>query len=267
MTSEEFSRLAVYIKKNCGMDMSRKEGLLEGRLANYLVANGYANYSQYLYALETDSTGKEKENLLNIVTTNHTFFMREFEHLEYFKNVILPGLHKTEKDSKDIRIWSAAASTGEEAYTIAMVLKDYFALEADEWDTTVLATDISTDVLKRAVGGSYLASQVEAIPDTWKRRYMKRCEKDTYEMCPEIKKSVLFRQFNLMDTFPFKKGFHVIFLRNVMIYFDDNTRTELLEKMRNALEPGGYLIIGSTEAVNHKEIGLRYIKPSVFKKA
>lgn len=267
MTQEEFKRIHVFLKGKYGIDMSKKMEIVNGRLENYLRQNGFRSYSDYMNAVETDFTGRLEKELVNMLTTNHTYFMRESEHFTYLKEVVLPYLRKKEAEKKDLAIWCGAASTGEEPYTLAMVLLDFFGLEHSQWDTKVLATDVSTEVLQHALCGIYQAEQVEKIPMTWKRRFMKAdVSGEFYEMTKEIKEEVIFRQFNLMEPFPFRRKMHIIFLRNVMIYFDANTKRELLKKIYDALEPGGYLFIGRTETLEREGTSFEMIQPSIFRK-
>lgn len=266
ITDSEFRRIVVYVKRTTGIDLSEKRILVNGRLQNYLLRNGYNNCDEYMEKVEKDSGGKEARNLINALTTNHTYFMREFEHMDYLRKLILPQIKVKEAAKKDIRIWSAASSTGEEPYTIAMVLKDFFGLDHKFWDTRVLATDLSTRVLEVAQRGKYLKEQIDPLPDNWKRRYFKRLNELEFQALPELKKEVIFRQFNLMNPFPFHKKFHVVFMRNVMIYFDEATKLELLKKVYNYLEPGGYLFVGTTESIDRKGTGFQYIEPSIYRK-
>ena len=216
--------------------------------------------------VEKDSGGKEARNLINALTTNHTYFMREFEHMEFMRSVILPRLKVKEAARKDLRIWSAASSTGEEPYTIAMVLKDFFGLDHAGWDTKVLATDISTKVLSHASAGKYLREQIEPLPENWRRRFFTSINEMEYQVKPELKNEVIFRQFNLMNPFPFHRPFHVVFLRNVMIYFDEETKRQLLRKIYDFLEPEGYLFVGTTESIDRKATNFKYVEPSIYQK-
>ena len=166
-----------------------------------------------------------------------------------------------------MRIWCGASSSGEEPYTLAMINMDFFGLEHPQWDTTVLATDISTEVLRHASAGIYDKEQIEPLPDTWKRRFLKAMDGgERYEIAKEIKDEVLFRQFNLMDPFPFKRKMHIVFLRNVMIYFDKPTKQELIRKVYEVMEPGGYLFIGRTETIDRSDVPFQLIQPSIFRK-
>lgn len=267
MTEEEFLRICQFVYTHYGIDLSRKKEFVRGRLDNLLRRNGWQSYSVYMNVVETDFTGKRKKELMNLLTTNHTFFMREAQHFQWMRQKVLPYLAQKERDSKDLRIWCAAASTGEEPYTLAMLLVDYFGLEHEAWDTKVLATDLSTKVLTQAVRGEYTKDQIEPLPKRWQRKFFRPCkEKDRYQVTEELKQEVIFRQFNLMDEFPFRRTMHVIFLRNVMIYFDRETKQALLKRICRLLEPGGYLFIGLTETIDRMGLPLEAVRPSVFRR-
>ncbi|MCI9539791.1 MAG: protein-glutamate O-methyltransferase CheR [Lachnospiraceae bacterium] len=266
LTDRAFQRIVQYAKNYYGIDLSQKRVIVEGRLKNYLSTNGYKSYEEYMDVVEQDRDGKEAKGLVNMLTTNHTFFMREFEHFEYFHKVVLPQLKEKEKSKKDLHIWCAAASSGEEPYTIAMVLMDYFGMEHNQWDTTVLATDISTKVLEKALKGVYNNEQLVNLPANWRKRYFQPVNQEQSIVTDHLKKQVLFRQFNLMDPLPFRKKLHVVFIRNVMIYFEEDTKHQLLNRIYDIMEPGGYLFIGTTETIDRDKTRFQYIKPSIYKK-
>jgi chemotaxis protein methyltransferase CheR len=218
-------------------------------------------------AVEADFTGRLEKDLVNMLTTNHTYFMREFEHFDFLKQEVLPWLRQKEQARKDLYTWCGAASTGEEPYMIAMLLQDFFGLEHNQWDTKVLATDVSTEALQQAVRGVYTLEQVEKLPESWKRRFLRPCGDGVHcEVTQELKNEVLFRQFNLMDAFPFKHKMHVIFLRNVMIYFDAPTKRSLLRKIYDVLVPGGYLFVGRTETIDRGATPFEMLQPSIFRR-
>ncbi len=266
ITDKEFNRIVTYVKSNFGIDLSQKRVLIAGRLENYILRNGYSNYDEYMQEVESDPSGKEAENLINVLTTNHTYFMRESAHFDYLRQVVLPQLKQSEAAHKDLRIWSAASSTGEEPYTLAMILMDFFGIEHSQWDTKVLATDISTKVLEHAVKGVYLKEDIEPLPPKWKQRYFKMINTEEYRAKDVLRQEVIFRQFNLMNPLPFRKKFHVVFLRNVMIYFEDDTKYRLIQRIYDHMEPGGYLFIGTTEGLNKNKTRFRYVQPSVYRK-
>lgn len=266
LTSEEFQRIVRYTKERYGIDLSRKRILVSGRLENYLLRNGYHSYSEYLNLVEKDPGGKEAANLINVLTTNHTYFMREFVHFEYMQREVLPWIKsKEETRGKDIRIWSAASSTGEEPYTIQMILRDYFGFDSN-WNTQILATDISTRVLQKAQSGIYLREQIAPLPEPWKRRYFVPKGSEEYQVTEAIRRDVVFRRFNLMEEIPFRGAFQIVFLRNVMIYFDEPTKKKLLERIYQHMENGGYLFIGTTESIDRDGTSFRYVQPSIYRK-
>ncbi len=267
MTDVEFRRISMFLKSKYGIDMTNKKEIVDARLSNMLRKNGFDNYTVYMNAVESDITGNLERELVNLLTTNHTYFMREFEHFDFMKKEILPYFKQKEADTHDLRIWCGAASSGEEPYMLAMLMMDFFGLEHSRWDTKILATDISTEVLNAAVRGIYTREQVEGLPENWKRRFLKSIDNgERYQITDELKNEVLFRQFNLMEPFPFRRKMHVIFLRNVMIYFDRETKNKLVRKLYDALDDGGYLIIGRTETIDRCEVPFTMIQPSIFRK-
>ena len=264
---EEFQRISVFMKQRYGIDLSQKKVIVNGRLENYIKRGGWHSFDEFMNAVEHDSTGSQEKMLVNFLTTNHTYFMREFEHFDFFRSQVLPWLKQKEASRKDLRIWCGAASSGEEPYMIAMVLAEFFGMEKSQWDTKVLATDISTKVLQKALAGVYTADQLKSVPPQWKKRFFNSLGGGTqYQVTPELKQEVIFRQFNLMDPFPFRKKMHTIFLRNVMIYFDEKTKRELVQKVYDVLEPGGYFFIGTTETIDRNSTPFQIIQPSIFRK-
>lgn len=267
ITEKEFNLLTGFIKANYGIYIKPdKVQLFTGRLENLLATKNIENFTDYFNYIMSDKTGFAVNEMLNKITTNHTAFMREINHFNFFRDNVLPYLSSTVKD-KDLRIWSAACSSGEEAYTLAMYIDDFFKFEKEKWDTTILATDISSAVIEKAKIGIYSEEQIKPIPPNWKYTYLKKLENGNYEFKDNIKNEILFRNFNLMEErYPFKKTFHVIFCRNVMIYFDNKTKDNLIEKLYNKLENGGYLFIGHSETIDKEKLKLKYVIPSVFRK-
>ena len=266
LTEKEFLQIVSFIKQNYGVDLAGKKTLVEGRLASVMAKGGYGTYSELLARVYKNPLGEEASTLVNSLTTNHTYFLREPEHFHFLKETALPELAGKNSMFKDLGIWSAAASSGEEAFTIAMIIRDYFGSDAKKWDTTILATDISTKALSIANAGIYDADRISNLPAAWLRDYFERQQDGNYKICDEIRRQVLFRTFNLMNPFNFKRRFHIVFLRNVMIYFDDATKQELLKKVYDAMEPGGYLFIGVTEIIDRKGLDFTMIQPSIYKK-
>ena len=173
ITDKEFERLVKFIHSKYGIDLSRKRVLIEGRLSKMIAERGHSSYTEYLNKVFSDETGLETVTLVNKLTTNHTYFMREAQHFEFLKNVMLPHIEKTVKD-KDARIWCAASSSGEEPYTIAMIIDEYFGNRRQGWDLRILATDLSTDILKKAQKATYSEEALKDVPISWKTKYFTR---------------------------------------------------------------------------------------------
>lgn len=267
ITSQEFKRLSDYIKENYGINLKEeKKTLLEGRLYSVLLQNNLQCFSDYYNYVISDKTGLAAATLIDKITTNHTFFMREREHFTYFREKVLPYLKNTIKD-KDLRVWSAGCSSGEEPYTLAMLVDEFFSSEKIWWDKKILATDICSRVLKIAEKGIYLDKDLEGVPLNWKIHYFKKYDNKNSVIADNIKNEVIFRKFNLIENvFPFKRKFHTIFCRNVMIYFDAETKMELVKKFYDMTEYGGYLFIGHSESLNREETGYKYIMPAIYRK-
>lgn len=267
ITPKELQILTDHIRDNYGINLgNEKKALIIGRLHKVLEDMDFNSFSQYYEYLIKDTSGDRARQLVDRITTNHTYFMREVAHFDFFRDITLPYLKENVKD-KDLRIWSAACSTGEEPYTLAMIVDEFFGAEKSHWDTKILATDISEKVLNIGERGIYSLESIAPLPVHWKLTYMDKFDKDHMVFKDKIKNEVIFRKFNLMDEiFPFKKKFHVIFLRNVMIYFDNPTKERLIEKVYASLEYGGYLFIGHSEAINREKSKFKYIRPAVYRK-
>lgn len=265
LQDDEFYDLVEFIRKNYGINLEHKRHLIEGRMTNVIAEKGFSSFREYLNYTITNNNKEELIFLINKLTTNHTYFMREEEHFEFFQSNVLPKLSETIKNN-DLRIWSAGCSSGEEPYTLAMILEDFFGNRRNLWDKKLLATDISVEVLERAMQGIYTKDEIVKIDPDWRRKYFNKITPDSYKLKEAIKQEIIFRIFNLMDEFPFKKKFHVIFCRNVMIYFDQRTKTRLVNKFYDMTEKGGYLFIGMSESLRKDESPYKYVLPSVYRK-
>jgi chemotaxis protein methyltransferase CheR len=267
ITDEEFRKLTKYIKVNYGINLKEeKRTLVTGRLQSVLAENRFQNFSQYYDYIVSDKTGEAAATLVNKITTNHTYFMREAQHFFYFRDTVLPYLREEARD-KDLRIWSAGCSSGEEPYTLAMLIDEYFGREKIWWDTKILATDISQKVLAKARRGVYSGEEVESLPASWRINYFRQQEDKRYLLVDRIKQEVIYRKFNLIqEVFPFKKKFHVIFCRNVMIYFDTPTKEALVEKLYRHTRRGGYLFVGHSESLNRAKTDYKYVRPAIYRK-
>ena len=260
ITQKEFTRLVDYLKNNYGIDLSKKKQLIEGRLYNTLVKNGFTNFSDYIdFVLKNEKT--EIEQIINKLTTNHTYFMRESSHFDIFKKLVLPTL-ENRKRNKTLGVWSAGCSSGQEPYTLSMILKDHF-MNKPGWDTRVLATDISHNAMERAEKGEYDAEGMEDVPAVWKSKYFTKSG-NKYTVTKEMRDNVIFREFNLMNPINFKIQFDVIFCRNVMIYFDQPTKNALIRRFYDATLPGGYLFIGHSETIDKNINPYKYLDGAAY---
>ncbi len=258
-------RLVTFMKSSYGINLEQQLQLVETRLDPMVRARGFTGYGPYLDYVIADKTKEESKALVTRLTTNYTYFMREVQHYEYLTKTILPKLRDT-LPTKDLRIWSAGCSSGEEAYTTAMVLDDFFGVAKREWDSTVLATDISQPVLQMARDGVYPEERLQKLSPAWRAKYFQRVDPTHYRISPALQKEVVFQPFNLMERFPFRKKFHVIFCRNVMIYFDTPTVNNLLNRFYDSLEVGGHLFVGLSETVNQEVSKLKFAQPSIYVK-
>lgn len=266
INEKEFYELTDYVNRNYGIKLTEKRALIVGRLQNLLMEKGFRSFSEYMQYILSDPTGEAVVVMMNKLTTNHTFFMREVEHFNFFRDKVLPPLAAGIK-SRDLRIWSAGCSSGEEPYTLAMILADYFGENKNGWDTRILATDISKNALDTAQRGIYTNEHIASLPPVWRSGYFKPLDREKSQVADRIRQDVIFRSFNLKNRgFPFKKPFHVIFCRNVMIYFDPETKRQLLKNFHDFLEPGGYLFIGHSESISREETPLSFVLPAVYRR-
>lgn len=267
ISDKEFRQLADFIRAQYGINLKEeKRALVTGRLHNVLLQKNFTSFSAYFGYIVADKTGEAVKTLIDKITTNHTFFMREVDHFNYFRTNVLPNLAGAVKN-KDLRIWSAGCSSGEEPSTLAMIIDEFFGIEKALWDTKILATDISGKVLDIANKGVYENESLTTLPTHWKLHYFKKLDAERSILIDRIRNEIIYRKFNLMDeVFPFKRKFHVIFCRNVMIYFDNKTKAQLINKFYDLTERGGYLFIGHSESLNRAETKYKYIMPAIYRK-
>ncbi len=263
-SDNDFHRMTQFIQSNYGIDLTKKRQLIASRLSPSLKARGYHDFHSFLEDLLTKKDEADVELVLNKLTTNYTFFMREQDHFTYFKNVILPELVKKHERQKVLSIWSAGCASGEEPYTLSIYLKEFFGSTFSQWDTRILATDISQQALDKAKAGVY--SHPAGMPVEWIHQYfIPNKETGLYTVCPQIKNNVIFRTFNLMDPIRFRLKFDVIFCRNVMYYFDSDTRDQLIKRFHSAMENGGYLFVSHSESLGQTPL-FKPVAPAVYQK-
>lgn len=265
LTDDEFTTIMTYVKNNFGVNLSKKRALIEGRLSNHVLSSGFDNYKDYfLHAINT-GPGGEMSVLINKLTTNHTYFCREKDHFDFYRDTILPWIDKSLK-TKDLRVWSAGCSSGQEPYTLSMITLNYLGSNARGWDSTILASDISNKVLASAKEGLYTDEQVSGLPLEWRRKFFINKGEGRYSVSDALKKNVAFRNFNLLSPFRFKQPFQAIFCRNVMIYFESPLKEQIVNKFYDALMPGGYLFLGLSESLSGLNHKFKTVRPSVYRK-
>jgi len=252
LNNQEWSLIRDFIYKTTGLYFSDdKKSYIQKRLKIAMDNLGITDFWEYLKRIETDRNTFNK--LLELITTNETYFFRDIPQLDMFSKYVLPELlnRKANKGDFRLKIWSAGCSTGEEPYTIAIILKErleYF----DDWDIEILGTDISERVLKLAQDAVYMPRSLRDVPEYIKLRYFNFSSSDKmYKLKDEIKKMVTFRYLNLYDDSKMKlmRNFDIIFCRNVLIYFDEESRKRVVEYFYDALNPGGYIFLGHSESI------------------
>ena len=264
LRDSDYLRLMMFVKQKYGINLENKQQLIENRLSNYIRERGFDNFTDFLNAVFSDKSGYEVANVINLLTTNHTYFMREAEHFRHLTEVFLPLMEKKCKN-KEIRIWSAGCSFGNEPYNLAMCIDDYFGFRKKSWDCKILATDISLNALMTAKDAVYKKEALAGLSDKWIEKYFVKLSDNLYQVSDKIRNEVVFRYHNLMEPINFKKKFDLIVCRNVMIYFDEPTRDGLCQRFYDATDDGGFFYLGHTEIMS--EIA-GYIKkqPAIYQK-
>lgn len=270
ITDQEFELFRTFIYQNFGINLTdAKRALLMNRLQKLLKNKGLSSFKEYYDSIQNDKSMHELSQLIDAVSTNHTFFFREKAHFDFLIQTALPAIVPALKrqGDKDLRVWCAASSTGEEPYVLGMLIMEFLGGEYNQWSAGLLATDISNEALNTAATGIYTAERISQVPGKLKNTYFEKVGPDEFQIKKRLRDEILFRRFNLMnERFPFKKPFHVIFCRNVMIYFDLKTRENLVERLYNCTAPGGYLFIGNAETLGRNNCPYKYIAPSIYQR-
>lgn len=265
----QFIREIVYSHSRINLGPDKQE-LVSARLGKRLRATGRATISDYCDLLRTPAGAEELGNLIDVISTNHTYFFREEGHFEALRDIILPDLiRRRERDAgSTLRVWSAACSSGEEPYSIAMALEEYFAAHPPAWQRQIEATDISTRILAKAQAAIYPAETVSRMGTAMVKAYFQTGyaeQAGMYRVKPALRSMVHFRHLNLLEgALPFNEPFQIIFCRNVMIYFDRATQEELVQRLKSKLVPGGYLMVGHSESLTGINHGLKMIRPATY---
>lgn len=245
------------------------ESFLHARLNGYISRSGHASVRHLIREARSDGRDDLLMEVVEHLATNHSYFYREPAHFEFLADSALPEIKRllARGGSRDLRVWSAAAAAGEEAYSIVMAMRSFFGPHYEDLDAGVLATDIARSALRRGSRGEYGADAFRHMPPDWRARYLEPVAGDRFRVTRAIRNDVMFRWLNLIEPLtPLRGGFHIIFCRNVMIYFDDETRGKLVRQLTGLLAPGGFLFIGHTDNPDHARACLEQIRPAIFRK-
>jgi chemotaxis protein methyltransferase CheR len=272
LTEKEFLLFKNLVYDKCGINLHEgKKELVRARLGKRLREHKFTHFNQYYqFLMEEDDSGQELVRMLDAISTNLTSFFRESKHFDFLQREALPDLMNTSRalSSKGIHLWSAGCSSGEEPYTLSICLQEHMAA-TQVFDYKILATDISTRMLSVAAASVYHQNQVGNMSKQLLQRYFQRGQGKWLQhvrLKSDIRKTVEFKRFNLMEPFPNKNFFHIIFCRNVMIYFDKKVQEAVVNKFYDALADGGYLFIGHSESLMGTRHQFQYIKPTIYKK-
>jgi chemotaxis protein methyltransferase CheR len=275
LSDRDYQAIASFVHKASGINLlDGKKELVRARLVKRINQLDFRDFKSYFKYATSDASGDELVFLLDALATNLTSFFREPQHFEFMHKVLLPELEKKRRrpggGGPRLRIWSAACSSGEEPYTIAMVVLERSPYFANGGDFRILATDLSTKVLNIAKKGQYGPESVKSINPVTLRNFMAKTPTESgsnfYTIIPQVRNLISFRRFNLMDPLPYKGPMDLIFCRNVMIYFDRETIGKLIDKFYKILEVGGYLFIGHSESLSGLQHNFQYVAPCIYRK-
>ena len=272
LSDKTFKRFSSFIYDEVGIMLpSAKKIMLEARLNKRLKACGFRTFDDYAdFVFSAEGREKELVSLIDVVTTNKTDFFREPQHFEFLAKVAIPSLIDSHEAGikRPFKIWSAGCSSGEEPYTMSMVLAEFAAAQPG-FHSSILATDISTQVLSKARNAIYTEDSVDTIPLSLKKKYLLRSkdrDKQMVRIAPQLRSMVTFQRLNFMEEFGMRELMDVIFCRNVIIYFDKPTQERLLNRFHRQLVAGGYLFLGHSETTSGLNVPLKQVASTVYRK-
>ncbi len=268
LSDKEFTQLSSFIYDEVGIKMPPvKRFMLESRLQRRLKDLNIPNFKQYIEFVFDKKNLGELVNMIDVVTTNKTDFFREPAHYDILTNIVLPTMSPNQL--RNLKIWSAGCSSGEEPYTLSIVLHEAMKRGLLQ-DFSIMASDISTQMLEKAAKAIYPAQRVEGVPlDIKKRYFLKSNDPEHKFVClmPHVRSKVSFKRINFMDqAYPIPHNFDIIFCRNVIIYFDRPTQEQVISKLCGKIIQGGFLFLGHSESITSMDLPIQSIKPTVFKK-
>ncbi|NVJ60335.1 MAG: protein-glutamate O-methyltransferase CheR [Gammaproteobacteria bacterium] len=262
-TRDDFKEIQKVVAASSGINLGdHKFEMVYGRIARRLRATGLRTVKDYLSLIENNNL--ENIQFINAITTNLTYFFRENHHFEFLRKTVIPELVSKHTNDKRVRIWSAGCSTGEEPYSIALTL-DEFLRKYATWDTKILATDLDTQVLEKARVGLYNDERVQSLSGDVKKNLFEMT-KNGFRVKDRHRKTIFFKQLNLMHSWPMKGKFDVIFCRNVLIYFERSVQQALIDKFRQVLQPKGLLILGHSESIGAQAQHFEPLGKTIFRR-
>jgi chemotaxis protein methyltransferase CheR len=271
LKDSDFRKIKDLVYKYCGIYLSdAKKELVRTRLSKRLRKNNFKSFDAYIKYVLNQPNKEEFTTLIDSISTNFTSFFREKKHFDFLTNTLLPERVKKRKTQNLslIRVWSAGCSSGEEPYSIAITLHDFFK-DFPGWDTKILATDISTRILKTAQKGIYEYTKIKPLTNYQRQFYLKQIidnKHDIYQVKPLLKRYIIFNHLNLMNQWPVKVPLDFIFCRNVMIYFNKETQERLINRFWDNLDSGGVLFTGHSESLTGIKHKFKYIQPTIYMK-
>jgi chemotaxis protein methyltransferase CheR len=252
ITYEDFQKFREFFYRKTGIQFEdSKRYFVDKRLEERIAATGSCNFRSYFVMLRFQSTGEELQALTNIMTVNETYFFREEYQFKCLVESMLPEIVKTKKPGSTLRIWSIPSSSGEEPYSIALYLTEYWP-DIANWDVELISSDIDTSILKKARAGKFSPRSVQNLPANLLHKHFKRQPDNEYQISDDYREAVEFTRVNLSEASETRhyRGFDVIFCRNLLIYFDDLSRQKAAEAFYDALNPGGYICLGHAESMS-----------------
>ncbi|MDD3164327.1 MAG: protein-glutamate O-methyltransferase CheR [Oscillospiraceae bacterium] len=264
LTDAEFQIIYPHIRERYGLNLEKKKYLIESKLWIELARYRVGSYTEYWQMLRADATGTMERRMLDLLTTHYTYFCRESQHFDFLKDRILPQLGRAR--TAPLHIWCAGCATGQECYTLAMLLLDCQTAGTLRVPFHIFGADLSDTAIAAARKGAYGSADYARLPRAWQCHYATPFQNGEFQVLPQIKALVTFRQQNLLDRPALPERFDVIFCRNVLIYFSEKERAQLLGRLTQVLRPGGYLLIGHTESLIGIQTALTYVQPAVYRK-
>ncbi|CAL4869674.1 Chemotaxis protein methyltransferase (plasmid) [Asticcacaulis sp. MM231] len=263
-TSDDFRYIADLLYRHSGIVLGpSKESMVYARLSRRLRELGMTRFEDYCYLLESDAGGDEFLAFSNVMTTNLTRFFREQHHFDYLADTVV-RTQREASTSRRMRIWSAGCSSGEEPYSIAMTLCDNVP-DLERWDAKILATDLDTNMVMRGSDGLYPADVMQDVPDSRRDKYFTPTN-EGFKANDRLRQLITFKPLNLLHPWPVKGPFDVIFCRNVMIYFDNPTKTQLVRRFAKLLRPDGWLIVGHSETLLDQQALFKLCGRTIYRK-